>query len=138
MITVKDFLDVAFTDAIEVIIRENGDGQWIYAYEIGKNVHVGKYDYFLQDGKLVCSGKFILPQKSIEVCRCDFHCKKLIIPKDVRYTPKDVLELEICSFCHSYIPFSDHPFEIWCYPKGWIAPAPVSDKKSDDFQFSLF
>lgn len=136
MITVKDFLEVAWTDGILVIIREDGCGQWIYAYEIGKNVQVGKYDYFVQNDKLVSSGKFFSPNKSIEVCRCDSRCKKLIIPKDVRYTPKNVLELEIFSFRHSYIPFVNHPFEIFCYPKGWSAP--VLEKKSDDFQLSLF
>lgn len=120
--TVREFLEVAWTDGITVIIRENGDGQWLYAYEIGKTVQVGKYDYVRINGLLKCAGKFYPPQNRVEVSRCDGHCKKLIIPKDVSKTPKEVMDLEICSICHSYIPFVEHPFEICCYPKGWTNP----------------
>ena len=137
--TVKEFLDVAWTDGICVIIRQDGCGQWIYAYEIGKNVQVGKYDCIRKDGKMQHSGKFFKPQKAVEVCRIDGHCKKLIIPKDVSKTPKEVLDLEIHMIRHSYIPFVEHPFEIECYPKGWIPTEPMLyHTETDEHQLTLF
>lgn len=136
--TVKELLEVAWCDGVEIIIRENGDGKWIYAYKIGKEVQVGKYDYI--NGKQ--SGRFFKPEKAVEVCRYDGNCRMLIIPKDVKKLPKEVKDLKVAMFRESYIgPNIEHGFEINCFPKGFIPPLEMlrSDQaKLNTEQLSLF
>lgn len=140
--TVHELLSVAVCDAVTIIIRENGDSKWIYAYEIGENVQVGKYDYYEVNGELRCAGKFYKPTKPIEVMGCHREMRKLIIPKKVTKLPKEVKDLKVASFRRTYIgPKIDHAFEIWCYPKGFVPPLTMlrSDQaKLDERQFTLF
>ena len=66
--TVQELLSVAWCDAVEIIVRENGDSRWIYAYKCGLNVQVGRYDYIRdKDGVLRESGRFFIPEKKVEV-----------------------------------------------------------------------
>jgi len=141
--TVNELLSVAVCDAVTIIIRENGDSKWIYAYEIGEDVQVGKYDYFMDsNGRLTQAGKFYKPTKPIEVMGCHREMRKLIIPKKVSKLPKEVKDLKVASFRRTYIgPKIDHAFEIWCYPKGFVPPLTMlqSDQaKLDERQFTLF
>ncbi len=142
--TVRDLIEANDPRAIEVIIREDGCGKWIYAYKVGERVQVGKYDYISSTMK--CSGRFYIPPNKVEVCRHDGHCKCLIIPGPVKKKcPKEVLELEVAFFRFGSVVDdiirSDHDaLSISCYPKGWTAPEPAAEKKrpADDNQLTLF
>ena len=146
--TLVELLEVAWCDAVEVIVREDGVGQWLYGYKIGKNVKVGKYDYYQnKDGELVQSGKFFHPEKAIEICRHDRHCRMLVIPKnisnlpkDLKHIPKEAQELQVHLFRATYIGEGiQHGLEVWCYPKGYVVPVQeIITKRTDERQFSLF
>lgn len=143
--TVRDLIEANDPRAIEVIIRENGCGQWIYAYKIGERVQVGKYDYISATMKQNVRG-FYIPANKVEVCRHDRHCKCLIIPGPVKKKcPKEVLELEVSTFRFGVVVDdiirSDHDaLAITCYPKGWTMPEPAAEKKQpvDENQMTLF
>lgn len=138
--TVNELLSVAIVDHLRIIIREDGYGLWLYAWKIGEDVQVGKYDNFRdKDGKLVGAGKFYKPDKPIEVCRVDGQCRMLIIPKSLKHIPKEVQSLQVASFHHSYVDSGDkRGMEIWCYPSGWTPPAPQPMQTKDEQQISLF
>ena len=139
--TVQELLSVAWCDAVEIIVRENGDSRWIYAYKCGLNVQVGRYDYIRdKDGVLRESGRFFIPEKKVEVCRVDGHCRMLVIPKSLKNLPKEAQELEISHFRYAYITRStENGLEITCYPKGWTPPEiPKVVEEVNERQYSLF
>lgn len=144
-ITVVQLLNCSMADAAEICIRSEGCGEWIYAYRIGKTVQVGKYDYYRdKDGALKPTNNFYVPDKPIEICRHDGHCRMLVIPKDIKKLPKEIRDLEVFLFRESYILCSqhiDHGLLIDCYPKCFVPPLTMlrSDQaKLDERQFTLF
>ena len=139
--TVKELIDVAVVDAVNIIVREHGCGKWLYAYKVGECVQVGKYDCIRdKDGVLKNVGKAYIPDNKIEVCRIDGQCRTLVIPKSLKYIPKEVQNLEIYNFRSSYVTTaSERGMEIFCYPKGYFVPSlPFIAEKTDENQLSLF
>ena len=139
--TVNELLSVAITDAVEIIIRENGERQWIYGYRIGEDVQIGRFEFFRNTkGELRESGRFFVPDNRIEICRCDGRCKMLVIPKAIKYLPKEAQNLEVSSFRYSFVLTKSHShgMEIWCYPSDWTTPAPQPMQTKDEQRISLF
>lgn len=143
--TVQELLSVASTEAVQIIIREGGDGKWIYAWKIGENVQVGRYDFIHNSrGELKEAGRFFVPDNRVEVCRVDGRCRMMIIPKSLKYLPKEVQSLEVSSFRSSYVDRTENRgLEIWCYPKDFIPPQEEhrvlkNEESKTNEQLSLF
>lgn len=139
--TVKELIDVASTNAVQIIVREDGCGLWLYAWKIGEKVEVGRYDYIRNSrGELKEAGRFYVPDNNVEVCRSDEHCRMMIIPKSLKHIPNEVQNLEIYNFRSSYVDKSENRgLEIWCYPKGYsVPPKQFIAEKTDENQLSLF
>lgn len=128
--TVGELLEKSiFCGFLEVTIRENGCGQWIYRYIVGEKAIVGKYDQLNIKGEWKCFEKCITPDET-----CEFRTNVggghylvgKIIPKKVEKTPKEVLQLEVSDWrCMDlWCERSEWGLYITAYPKGWTKPEP--------------
>lgn len=147
--TVKDLIDAAlFCDALEIVVRENGNGEWIQGYRISKYAEQFKCEYTIElQEKIDKAGKREIvkvrgwgnkmPCLSKDEIRDVFHGFNLpmkIIKKDISKTPEHIANLKVCSFQPRHIPsfhkeqltHNEFSLEISCFPEGFV---PETDKK---------
>lgn len=114
-----------FCDYLDVTIRENGEGKWIYQYCVGENAQNCKYDDVLINGKWVRTEKNLYFKEPTEFRKPNGLLGK-IIPKKPEKAPKEVLELEINEFQAMTVFSERNRWGIFAtaYPKGWTKPEP--------------
>ena len=141
--TVGELLEKSiFCGYLEVTVRENGAGQWIYRYIVGEEAKIGKNDELFIKDKWTCFEKCITPDDVYEfrsVCGGGHYLNGRIIPKKVEKTPKEVLQLEISDWrCMDlWCKKSEWGLYVTAYPKGWTKPEPIQ-KPKDTEQMTLF
>lgn len=142
--TVGELMEVSpFCELLEVIIRKEGHGQWIYGYRIGKDVEIYPAEYSAEIQELRSlkeytpyNNKQIVKLKDGDVFQVTKEYMPLqndlkmeVICKDVHTRlPKKVADLEVSNIVPRTIHVrrpqglsgdwvsSGHEFELWCYP----------------------
>lgn len=139
-----------FCDFLEVTVREDGCGKWLYQYRIGENVTNAVHDDIFVDGEWKHMNRCVVPNKRTER-RMPNGLQGVMIPKnpDKAGALKDVADLEVYGFRISSL-FCEiehkrsgdwHGLAIEAYPKGWVKPEPPRALKSeptDEEQITLF
>lgn len=126
--TVAELLEKSyFCDYLEVTIRENGEGQWIYQYIIGENVRLGVYSEVNINGEWRRANGII--DKACEYRKPISGGRFLngkVFPKEPKKSPKEVMELEISEWrCMTIWSERDRwGLFITAFPKGWTKPLP--------------
>ena len=138
--TVSELLEKSyFCDYLEVTIRKDGEGEWIYRYIVGERVRLGVYDEVNLDEKWK-SARGIVIDKACEyrnpIGGGRFLTGK-VFPKDPKKSPKEVMNLEVSEWrCMTIWSEQNHwGLFITAYPKGWTKPLP-EQKPSE--QITLF
>lgn len=140
--TVKELVDAApFCDAIEIVVRTNGCGQWIQGYRISKFAEQWKAEHTVELGEKI---KFRYgdkaPQLSDGEIRDVIHGYNLpmkIIKKDVSKLPDYVANLQVYNFQPRHIPsfhkeqlfHNEFSLDINCYPEGFVPEIEKVDKE---------
>lgn len=139
-----------FCDFLEVTVREDGCGKWLYQYRIGANVTNAVHDDIFVDGQWKNMGRCVVPSKRTER-RMPNGLQGVIIPKnpDKAGALKDVADLEVYGFRISSL-FCEiehrrsgdwHGLAIEAYPKGWVKPEQprvLKSEPTDEEQITLF
>ena len=139
-----------FCDFLEVTVRENGCGKWLYQYRIGENVQNAVHDDMFVDGEWKHMGRCVVPHNRTER-KLPNGLMGVLIPKrpDKAGAMKDVADLEVCNFRISHL-FCEvehrgrgdwHGLDIMAYPKGWTKPEqprPIKNDETELEQISLF
>ena len=139
--TIKELIEkAALCDLLEVTIRENGEGKWVYQYKIGEEASCSKYDELYIDGEWKTAPKCFAPNQPLEFrhpCGGGHSLPGRIIPKDPKKAPKEVMELEICDFQAMTVFSKRNYWGIFAtaYPKGWTKP--IQEEKPTE-QMTLF
>lgn len=141
--TVRELLEkTILCDYLEITIRENGEGRWIYQYLVGEEAMTKKYDELLVDGKWRSPEKCFKPNQTMEfrsVCGGGHYLPGRIIPKDPKKAPKEVQDLEINDFQAMTVFSKRNHWGIFAsvYPKGWTKPEPERKQEATE-QLTLF
>ena len=138
--TVRELLEkTIFCDYLEITIRENGEGRFIYEYRVGEAAQNSKYDEIRIKNEWKRADKCATFSEPVEVRTPNGtnYLYKKIIPKKPEKAPKEILDLEISYFRPTYLHSMDNKWGIWAtaYPKGWTAPEP--ERKPTE-QLTLF
>lgn len=136
--TVQELIDVSpWLEAVEVIVRTNGESKWLYGFRIGKDVRIYPSEQGAEARELRQLKEYTpYPNKQIVVLKDgdivnvapahDLLGNKLtlkVICRDVhRKLPAEIGTLEICKVLPRRVPgYSqltqiEHTYEINCYP----------------------
>lgn len=139
--TVGELVELSpFCELLEVIIRKEGHGQWIYGYRIGKDVEIYPAEYSAEVQELRSlkeytpyNNKQIVKLKEGDVFQVTTEYMPLrndmkmeVICKDVHTRlPKKVADLEICTIRPAKVHMkskigdwnsSDHTYLLDCFP----------------------
>ncbi len=138
-----------FCDFLEVTVREDGCGKWLYQYRIGENVTNSVYDDLFINGKWKRFERCVVPSNRTER-RTPNNLKGVLIPKKPEKALKEVGDLEVYGFRISHL-FCEiehrrsgdwHGLAIEAYPKGWQKPEPPrllkNEEQTDEEQITLF
>lgn len=141
--TVKELVDAAPNcDAIEIVVRTNGCGQWIQGYRISKYAEQWKAEHTVEmQEKVVKVYGDKAPDLTDGEIRDVYHGYNLplkIIKRDVSKLPDYVANLQVFSFQPRHIPsfhreqltHNEFSLDINCYPDGFV-PEVESEKKDD-------
>lgn len=146
--TVKELIDAAtFCESVEIIVRENGCGQWIHGYRIGENVEMfpAECTAEFRDGATNYLRGNQLPKMTSGEIRDIYHAINLpmrIIKKKVSSIPDSVSGLTVCYFQPMNIPVlhkssafhNSFTMEIDCYPDGYQPDVLESKSKQESEQ----
>lgn len=156
--TIRELVEVApFCDSLEIVIRENGCGQWIQGYRIGKEVEQFPYEKRAEVQEAILpSGKKVTYMRTLSDDKAsrrltDGEIREIvtgsklpmkIIKKDVSKLPDEVANLNVCHFQPRHIPsfhrelltHNDFMLEINAYPEGWTKPKEETKKDQKEEQ----
>ena len=127
--TVAELLEKSFfCDYLEVTIRENGEGLWIYQYIVGEHVRLGLYTEINVEGEWKSARGYVI-DKTYEWRKENGGGNKLtgkVFAKEPKKAPKEVMELEVSDWrCMTVWSESNHwGLFITAFPKGWQKPLP--------------
>ena len=148
--TVKELVETApFCDTVEVIIRENGNGQWIQGFLIGKNIDTypafQRKDYieYIKSHPNSHSDKRTLKDgEEVEGTHGGCGLPMKLIKRSVSNIPDKVANLQVCSFQPRHIPsyhkealtHNEFQLNLCAYPEGWEPEReqPKSEAKNND------
>lgn len=131
--TVRELIEAApFCDALEIVVREHGHGQWIQGYRISKHAEMWKSEHTVECGekiKITYGDK--APRLTDGEIRDVMHGYNLplkIIKKDPEKIPDYIGNLIVCSFQPRNIPsfhreqltHNEFSMDICCYPDGYV------------------
>lgn len=136
--TVQELIDVSpWLEAIEVIVRQNGESKWLYGFRIGKNVHIYPSEQGAEARELRQLKEYTpYPNKQVVVLKDgdivnvspahDSWGKTLTLKVMCRNVhgkiPEEIGNLQICKILPRRVPgysqLTDigHTYEINCYP----------------------
>ena len=139
--TIRELIEkTIFCDYLEITIRKDGEGEWIYQYKVGEDATTSRFEEILIDGKWRSTEKCFKPNQALEfreVIGGGRYLPGRIIPKDPKKAPKEVLDLELNEFQAMTVFSKRNRWGIFAtaYPKGWTAPEP--ERKQTE-QLTLF
>lgn len=144
--TVFDLVNAApFCDLVEIVVRENGTGQWIQGYRISKDAKQYPAEYSISDGKRHYTYKSkveSLKNNEERDVQRGFSCNLKIICKDVSKIPDYIGNLNVAYYQPRHIPcvhkealtHNEFALDINCYPEGYVPEVPEEQKKSKSEQ----
>lgn len=145
-----------FCNAVEVVVRENGTGEWIQGYRISKYEEMYKCEFtvefqeaILKDGTKHKYGIHVNGNNQTKMTQGEirdvYHGCKLpmkIIKKPVEKMPDNVAQLQVSYFQPRHIPsfhgeqatHNDFELDICAYPEGWKPEKPDKSKIEQEQQ----
>ena len=145
--TVRELVETATNcDAIEIVVREHGYGQWIQGYRISKYAKQWKVEHTVEmQEKVIKVYGDKAPELTDGEIRDVYHGYNLpmkIIKKDVSKIPDYVANLQVCSFQPRHIPsfhreqltHNEFALDINCYPEGFVPEIEKVDKEDPNEQ----
>ena len=128
--TIRDLVEHSlFVKNMEIVVRENGGGLWLYGFRIGKDAKIYPYEACAEHredrGQFGTDGCKLKEGEVVDVKRWNWQTKPIkVMCIDPKKAPKEILDLEVKEYQPRHIPslhgealtHNDFDLEIDCYP----------------------